>query len=88
VGEHTPLRNMCIALEKRFGPDGQVDLGSAGNIAVLDNFLAEASVLAILDAQSVAPAVVKAAIMQLGEIVEPEFPTVRMVDIVTIRGAE
>lgn len=88
VGEHTALRNMCIALEKRFGPDGQVDLGNAGNVAVLDNFLADTMVLSILTAQSVAPAVVKAAIMQLGEIVEPEFPGIRMVDVVNVRGAE
>lgn len=88
VGEHTPLRNMCIALEKRFGPDGQVDLSVASNVAVLDEFLADATVAAMLAAQSINPDVVKAAIMQIGQTVELEFPNIRMVDVVNIRGAE
>lgn len=88
TGEHTPLRNMCIALEKRFSPDGQVDLSNPSNVAVVDAFLAEATVAGILSAQSIDPNTVKETLMALGRSEVPEFPDVRMADIVNIRGAE
>lgn len=85
TGEHTPLRNMSIALKDRFLPDGQVDLANPGNEAVLDAFLADATVAAIIGAQGVDPALIKAAIMQLGASIVAEFPDVTLRSVILIR---
>lgn len=86
TGEHTALRNMSIALKDRFLPDGQVDMGTPANGAVLDAFLSNATVAAMLSAQNINPHFVKSAIMGLGTLIEPEFPTVRMCDVVEARA--
>lgn len=85
VGEHTALRNMCIALKDRFLPDGQVDMANPSNIMVLNSFLADATVSAVLSAQSIDPNLVHGAIVQLGASVEPEFSGITLKNVIQIR---
>lgn len=85
TGEHTPLRNMSIALSKRFGPDGQVNFGAEGNVQVLDAFIADPTVSAMLAAQGISNEYIKGVILGLAAVETPEFPSVSANEIVAIR---
>lgn len=85
AGSNSLLRNICIGLEKRFLPNGEVDLAQAGNVALLDAFLAQAEVVAILTAFGTDATAIKAATMALATTTELEFPSVREVDVQGVR---
>lgn len=79
---NTQLRNICIALEDRFKPDGEIDLLSNG--FVIDLFLGDATVVSILTAQGLVASDVKDEVMLLGTTTEPEFLDVTIKDVMTI----
>lgn len=85
AGSNSLLRNICLGLEKRFLPNGEVDLSDAGNVALLDAFLSQPEVTAILTAFSTDAATIRAAAMALATTTEKEFPGVREVDVQEVR---
>lgn len=102
TGTTSLIRDICVGLTDRFKPDGEVDFSDANNVALIDAFLADAEVTALLAAASIPAEYVKAAILakasttvsefpsvtlkQVIEIVEPELATEQTSNTVTIKG--
>lgn len=83
------FRGICQGLVARFGPDGQIDFGDADNLLLLDTFLTNATVTAIVGAGPyVNGANLKAAILAKASQATPEFPSVTLRDVIAVKTPE
>lgn len=93
TGTSTLIRDICIGMTDRFKPDGEIDFSNPSNVALIDAFLADSEVAALLASptlldppQSAIPAsYVKDAILAKASTPQPEFPDVTLADIIAIR---
>jgi hypothetical protein len=85
TGTSSLIRDICIGMTDRFKPDGEIDFSSPANVALIDAFLADAEVAALLATGSIPAQYVKDAILAKASVAEPEFPNVTLRDIVLIR---
>ena len=83
TGTSSLIRDICIELTDRFKPDGEVDFSDSANVALIDAFLADAEVAALLG--QIPAAAVKDAILARASTTQTEFPGVTLRDIITIR---
>jgi hypothetical protein len=82
TGTSSIIRDICIGLCDRFKPDGEVDFSVGTNVALIDAFLADAEVAALLD--GIPAAYVKAAILDKASATVPEFPSVTLRDVLAV----
>jgi hypothetical protein len=82
TGTSSVIRDICIGLTDRFKPDGEVDFSVGTNVALIDAFLADPEVAALLD--GIPASYVKAAILDKASATVPEFPSVTLHDVIAI----
>lgn len=87
TGTNSLIRDICIGLEDRFKPDGEVDFSDAANVALIDAFLGDPEVAALLQTPDpdIPAQTVKDAILAKATTSVLEFPSVSMRDVVAIR---
>lgn len=79
------FRGLCIGLIQRFGPDGEIDFADAENVALIDVFVADAGVTAIVEAGPyVSTANLKAAILAKATTQQPEYPGLTLRQVIEI----
>jgi hypothetical protein len=88
TGDYSVIRNICIAISQRLLPEGEVQLNDIDNLMLLDMFLADATVYTIISATGQTNEAIKNVVLAAATVTEPEFPGIRMVDLVKIRGAK
>lgn len=85
TGTSSLIRDICIELCDRFKPDGEIDFSNPDNVNLIDAFLADAEVAALLATGSIPAQYVKDAILAKASAPQPEFPDVTLADIIAIR---
>ena len=85
TGTSSLIRDICIGMTDRFKPDGEIDFSSPANVALIDAFLADAEVAALLATGSIPAQYVKDAILAKASVAMSEFPGVTLADIIAIR---
>lgn len=79
------FRGICIGMVQRFGPDGEIDFADAENVALIDVFVADAGVTAIVEAGPyVSTANLKAAILAKATTQQLEFPSLTLRQVIEI----
>lgn len=86
TGDMSAMRNICVAIDQRLLPDGEIDFSEAGNQSLLGLFLSDATINGILSAQGKTATEIQALILSAATTQEPEFPGIRMVDVVRARA--
>ena len=80
------FRGICIGLLDRFGPDGEVDFSREDTQALLDIFLADATVAGIIAQTPFATAAAfRSTVIAAASTTVPEFPDVTLRQIIEIR---
>lgn len=85
VDDNSVLANISYGLSDRFKPNGEVDFSESSNFALIDRFLSEPEVVAVLTAQGFDGAMVKAEIVRQCTRSVLEFPAVNMRDVIEVR---
>lgn len=82
TGTYSLIRDICVGLTDRFKPDGEVDFSDASNVALIDAFLANAEVAALLG--QIPAQAVKDAILAKASAAVAEFPGVTLHDVIAV----
>lgn len=82
TGTYSLIRDICVGLTDRFKPDGEVDFADPANVMLIDAFLADPEVSALLAV--IPPQAVKDAILAKASTSVPEFPGVTLKDVIAI----
>lgn len=85
TGTSSLIRDICIGMTDRFKPDGEIDFSNPANEALIDAFLADSEVAALLATGSIPAGYVKDAILAKASTAQLEFPNVTLRDIIAIR---
>ena len=79
------FRGICIGLVQRFGPDGEIDFTDAENVALIDVFIADSGVTAIVEAGPyVSTSNLKAAILAKATTQQLEYPGLTLRQVIEI----
>lgn len=82
TGTYSLIRDICVGLTDRFKPDGEVDFADSSNVMLIDAFLADPEVSALLN--GIPAQVVKDAILAKASTQITEFPGVTLRDVIAI----
>lgn len=93
ANDHSAFSAICIGLEDRFKPNGEIDFSNPAFVGLIDKFLGlegnpatPASVLLGAMETPIPPQMVKDAILAKATTSVPEFPNVQMFDVVAVKA--
>lgn len=86
TGTNSVIRNICIAINQRLLPDGGIQFDNPDNVALLDMFLADATVSAIISATGRTIEGVRGVILSAATGTEPEFDGLNMRQMLAVRN--